>query len=275
MRTKTKALVVILAILFIATSCKSLEIPQHQSVIETIPLHLQDMIEVMIAENGVFIFNPDTFGTNPDTYILISHNNKENVMVVINSLEYNDDKELVVDFVETPAQTTRDFSVVKLVDYTDEIVIADEDTWYKLDYSDLYFSSIGRIHDITNESMTVGIDTLQLLLNLSEDAKYLVDEELIETNDNALITYAISGSGLVIYDAKKIISSNTMEGQYTGHIDSHTIEIHSGGDHHSFQLSSKVQTQFITKRVVQNKLINFDYVELEYGQKLITHLYDD
>jgi len=131
------------------------------------------------------------------------------------------------------------------------------------------------IHNISNEIITFGIDTLQIDLAISQEAQELIDESAIETNDYALINYVITDNGLKAENLKKILSSNTLEAQYTGHADSHSIEVLADGEYQTFQLSSKVQTQFITKRITDEQIIKFDYVELEHGQKLITDLYTE
>ncbi len=272
MKTKHKVIFTIIALTFMLVGCRQPEIPAYQSVIETIPSHLYDFIEVMAVENGVFIFDPIIYGTDPDTYILVSHPNKENILVVINSLEYNTNDELVLDLIETSASLSRNYSVIRLVDYTGAVIIKDTETWRTLDTTDLYFSSIGIIHTLSNENLTIGVDNAQITLNLSDEAKELIDSSKVDTNDKILVSYKKIDGQLEALDLKKILRTSSTEGTYTGHADSHTIEIRIDGEYNYFQLSSKAHTQLFISRITDGQSIEFEYIELEHGQKLITNI---
>lgn len=271
---KTKFLTIFILSIFILTSlvaCKPKELPKYSNVIESTPEHILDIVENMKEKTGTYIFDPTKFGTDPDTYLAITHSESAKTMVTVGELAYGEDDELIITLIETTASSDIDYSIIKIEDYTGKITIKSEQDYNPIDTNDLYFSSIGSIHSFDNEDVTIGVNNYPLILQISDLADNQIEDNQIETNDDVLFEYEIEEE-MQLIDIKKIVDQGEVSGVFIGYIDSHTVEIEVGNEHNSYQISPKAAKQIQQNNIERNQEITFEFLELELGQKILKQI---
>jgi hypothetical protein len=268
---KAIILLTFLIILVTLVACKPKELPKYSNVIETVPNHILDIVETVKDQSGVYIFDSKKFGTDPNTYIAITHSDKEKTMVTIGEIEYGDDDQLIVTLIETTASTDREFSIIKIENYTGKITIESQQNYETLITNDLYFSSEGSIHALSESEVTIGVNSFPIVLNISQRANTQIEENNISTNDNVIFEYSINDT-LELIDIQKILNQGELEGIFIGYIDSHTVEILVGQEHLSYQVSDEVAHQINQKDIEYNQEIIFNFIEFASGQKVLTEI---
>lgn len=261
----------IVFILITLVACKSKVLPEHSNVIDSMPNHIIDIVEIMKTKNGTYVFNPDTFGTDPDTYIVITHNDLDKTTVTVGELAY-DSNALVVTLVETEASSNRDYSVIKLSDYNGDVILKSDKGYEALDTSNLYFTTTGSIYSLVKEDITIGVSNYPLVLSLSDEAITQIEQASIKTNDDVIFEYIINEEGLSIVSIKKIINQASASGKFIGYADSHTVEVKIGDEYHSYQISAKAAMQLQQYNIKPNQEIDYIYIELELGHKILKEL---
>ncbi|MFP4456622.1 MAG: hypothetical protein ACLFPS_03110 [Clostridia bacterium] len=271
---KIKFLTIFILTIFILTSlvaCKPKELPKYSNVIESTPEHILDIVETIKERTGTFIFDSSEFGTDPNTYLAITHSESSQTMVTVGELAYGEDDELIITLIETTASSDRDYSIIKIEDYTGEIVIESEQNYEPIDTKDLYFSSIGSIHSFSKEDIIIGVDNYPLTLKISDRASNQIEDNQIDTNDDVLFEYEIEDE-INLIDVKKIVDKGEVNGVFVGYMDSHTVEIEVGEEYNSYQISPKASKQIQQSDFDLNQEITFEFIELENGQRILKQL---
>ncbi len=271
---KIKFMAIFTLLIFILTSfvaCTPKELPKYSNVIESTPEHILDIVENIKEKTGIYIFDPEEFGTDPNTYLAVLHSDTTKTMFTVGELAYGEDDELIVTIIETTASSDIDYSIIKLEDYTGKIIIESEKDYTPINTKDLYFSSIGSIYSLTNEEVTIGVNNYPLTLEFTELAKEQIEEKQISTNDSVLFEYKIEET-IKLIDIKKIIDQGELIGVFIGYVDSHTVEIEVGDEHNSYQISPKAANQIQQNNIERNQEITFEFIELELGQKILKQI---
>ncbi|QOR36536.1 hypothetical protein IMX26_06930 [Clostridium sp. 'deep sea'] len=276
MRFKT-AVIVLIATLLLFTACKPEAVPKHQIVIETIPSHLLDMIDVMQSKSGVFVFNTSLFATGNDTYMVISHGNQDSKMVDITHMEFNKAKKLEVQLTETNASQPRAFTVVKFLDYKKDVAVKNLDgKWPTISTENMSFTSRGNIVKLKNNEIQVKIDDAVLTFNLATElANKLKTTSLsFNENDDVVVHYTFTDNTLTVNDILNVSSSGVAEGKFIGFIDSQSIEAKVEGKATTYRLSHSAKQWLDKNDLKSDQAIKFDYYILNEDSPYITKFYD-
>jgi len=273
MKHKRAIIILLTLLLILATlvACKPKELPNYSNVIETVPEHILEVVESMKDKSGIYVFDSEKFGTDPNTYIAIVHSEKEKTMVTIGELSFGDNDDLLVNLIETTASSDRDYSIIKIENFTENIVFDNEQNYETIDTEDLYITSKGSIHSLSDTDVIIGINSFPITLKITEKAGSQIEESNISTNDEVFFEYVINND-LKLMDIQKIISQGELNGIFIGYIDSHTVEIQVNEDHYSYQVNDEMIHKLNQEDVSFNQEITFSYIEFDSGQKILTEI---
>lgn len=278
MRSKT-VLLVLIAIMILFTACKTQTIPEYQIVIETIPDHLHDVIDIMQTRSGVYIFDANNFGTGKDTYLLISHGNKDNVMVDIDSMELNRYKELEIQLRETSASMPRAYTMIKLIDFSKQILIKNLDgKWPVINTDELSFTSRGNIVKLKNNDLQVEIAdsvvVMEIVMPLSEKIASS-SQDLFKAGDEVVVEYNLNGPTIQATEMLSVADSGTVEGVFVGYIDSKSVEIKVNDKAQTYWLSPETSQWLETNNIKTNSPVKFDYYVVDGDAAYVTKFHGE
>ena len=259
---KTLILITLVLVLLIANGCEPKStIPEAQVVIDTIPAQLLDTIKALQTRPGVFIFDPEAFATGTDHYLFISHQNNVKGLVNVANMSFTSDKVLQIELNQTTAPLGRNYSLIRLIDYPDPILINDTSGDFPImDITNLYCRGEANFQEIEDNRLILAVANKNLTFEIDPDLAPLLEADLnLITGDKLMVEYVLPLGLPVATDLVQITESGQQIAQYIGQIDTHSIEVQEDGAFKSYQLSLDARIYLEGNEPETGTEITFDY----------------